>query len=200
LPWSLGDRLSDLGTLAYLAVVVLVAGDGVVPVLPGESTIAVAGALAAAGELRLVPVVMCAIAGAVIGDSITYWVGRGGGGSIRRLAVRGAGRRHVERAETAFRRNSDASIVFGRWVPGLRFTVALTCGTVHIPFPRYIALVAIGGSAWALQNAMVGYLLGRAFAGEPVVAIVASLAAALLLSAVIGVTERRRRRRRAARG
>ena len=60
------------------------AGDGIFPVLPGETAIVAAAVLAANGDLSLPLVILAGAAGAVLGDSCAYWIGRGGGGPIRR--------------------------------------------------------------------------------------------------------------------
>jgi membrane-associated protein len=192
---DLDGVLEGLGAIAYPLIALLVMGDGVVPILPGESTIAAGAALAGAGDLRISAVVACAIAGAVAGDSATYAIGRLGGPRLRGLAVRMAGERRIARGEEVFRRNATVAILVGRWIPGLRFTVALVAGALRIPYRRYLPLVVIGGTGWVLQNALIGFYLGRALAGNVPLAVALSIAAALAISSAVGLSERRRRRR-----
>src|SRR2546423_7540735 len=52
---------------------------------PGTTVLIAAGTLMAAGTLPYAPVLIGAVAGAVLGDSISYWIGRHFGGGIARL-------------------------------------------------------------------------------------------------------------------
>ena len=47
--------------------------------LPGETITLVGGFLAGNDELRYSLVLLCAVAGAILGDSLGYWLGRWGG-------------------------------------------------------------------------------------------------------------------------
>ncbi|MGB7879840.1 MAG: hypothetical protein WBL31_13830, partial [Ilumatobacteraceae bacterium] len=40
-------------------------------------------------------------------------------------------------------------IVFGRFVPGMRFVIGATMGLTRNPYPRFLAWDAIGSTAWA---------------------------------------------------
>src|SRR3954464_15216711 len=52
---------------------------------PGTTVLIAAGTLMSAGTLPYTPVLIGAVAGAVLGDSISYWIGRRFGGGIARL-------------------------------------------------------------------------------------------------------------------
>ena len=75
----------------YIAVLLIVAGDGVFPLLPGETAIIATAVVAAKGDLKLYWIIVAGMLGAMIGDSAAYVIGRAGGGPIRRLLVRMAG-------------------------------------------------------------------------------------------------------------
>ena len=69
--------------LSYLAIFLLIAGDAVVPILPGETTLNTASVLASQGELVLALVIVAGALGAIVGDSTLYWIARSGPGGIR---------------------------------------------------------------------------------------------------------------------
>jgi len=74
----------DLGVLdrdvtpsfAYLFVFACVAGDAVIPILPGETVVNAAAVLASQGRIQIGWVVVAAAAGAIAGDSALYWIAR----------------------------------------------------------------------------------------------------------------------------
>ena len=69
----------------YVLLVAVVAGDAVMPVLPGETMVIAAAVLAAQGHLNIVLVVVAAALGALLGDNAAYGIGHSG---LRRVADR----------------------------------------------------------------------------------------------------------------
>ena len=84
-----------------MLLVAVVAGDAVLPVLPGETMVIAAAVLAAQGHLDIVFVVVAAAFGALLGDNAAYGIGHSG---LRRVADRllrtDKNRHHLEWART----------------------------------------------------------------------------------------------------
>src|SRR5207253_10955769 len=90
--------------------------------VPGETALTVAAALAGIGKLSLPLVIALAALGAVLGDNLGYMIGRT---ALRRLlarsgAMRSRRARAIQRSEAFFNRHARAAVFFGRWLPGLR--------------------------------------------------------------------------------
>jgi membrane protein DedA with SNARE-associated domain len=187
------------GRYGYWAIMLVVAGDGVFPVLPGETAIITGAVLAADGRLDVPLVILFGAVGAVIGDSTAYWIGRAGGPQIRRFIGRLAGAERVEAAERMVRRQGPALVLVGRFLPGLRLAVNVSCGAGNMAFPRFLLFDSIGAIVWSTQATLLGYFAGRAFADQLWLALLVALAVAALVGAAIAVRERRRvQRERAA--
>ena len=71
---ALTGASSSAADYGYWAVLLVVAGDGVFPVLPGETAIVAAAVLASDGTLNIFLVILAGAAGAMIGDSTAYWI------------------------------------------------------------------------------------------------------------------------------
>jgi len=199
--------LSDLHGLAesaaeygFIAVLLVVAGDGVFPVLPGETAIVAGAVLASAGKGSLLLVILAGILGAIIGDSCAFWVGRAGQGPIRRFIGRFAGHDRLLAAERMVERNGPALVVAGRFLPGLRIAINMACGAGQMSYPRFLAFDATGATLWSLQASLLGYFAGKAFADQVWVAFVVAFAVTGVVATVVAVRERRfvRREREAA--
>lgn len=188
-----GTLDGDTPGLAYLIVFGLVAGDGILPVLPGETTVNTAAVLAGAGDLSLPLVILAAGLGAMAGDSIVYLIGRWGSDRVRGRLVRGAGQERVDRVEDLFRRRGPIIVALGRFVPGLRLVTSFTAGATAMEMRRYLPALALGAFAWALYAAMVGYLTGQAFDGKIWISIAVSLMASAALFGTLAYLERRSR-------
>src|SRR6185436_15129671 len=50
--------------------------DAFFPLVPSETTVIAAGVLAAHGDLRIELVLLAAATGAIVGDNITFWLGK----------------------------------------------------------------------------------------------------------------------------
>jgi membrane-associated protein len=193
------ELADDAARYGYWAVLLVVAGDGVFPALPGETAIVTAAVLAADGTLALPLVVLAGAAGAMLGDSTAYWIGRAGTGPIRRGVVRMAGHDRLEAAERMVRRQGPALVFTGRFLPGIRIAINLSCGAGQMSYPRFLTFNALGASVWSTQAALLGYFAGKAFAGQIWVAFAVAFAVTGIVALFVGVKERRRvRRERAA--
>jgi membrane protein DedA with SNARE-associated domain len=192
---SFADFAEDAATYGYWAVLLVVAGDGVFPILPGETAIVAAAVLASEGSLSLPLVIAAGAAGAVIGDSTAYWIGRAGGGPIKRWVTRFAGAERLEAAERMVRRQGAALVFVGRFLPGIRIAINLSCGAGQMAYPRFLFFDLLGGIVWASQAALLGYFAGKAFAGQLWVAFVVAFAVTLLVGGFVAVKERQRVRR-----
>ena len=149
---TVSDFAEDAAGYGYWAVLLVVAGDGVFPVLPGETAIVAAAVLAADGSLSLPLVILAGAAGAVIGDSAAFWVGRAGGGPIKRFITRFAGDDRLEAAERMVQRQGPALVFVGRFLPGIRIAINLSCGAGQMAYPRFLFFDMLGEVVWAARH------------------------------------------------
>ncbi len=189
---EVADRAAGLG---YWAVLLVVAGDGVFPLLPGETTIVAAAVLASAGRLDLELVILAGAAGAVLGDSAAYWIGRAGSEPIRRFVTRFAGGDRLAAAERMVARRGPALVFVGRFLPGLRIAINLSAGAGQMRYPKFLLFDVLGAVVWSTQAALIGFFAGRAFADQIWVAFVVALVVAGAIGGAIALQERRRVRR-----
>jgi membrane protein DedA with SNARE-associated domain len=179
----------------YWAVLLVVAGDGVFPVLPGETAIITAAVLAADGRLNIVLVILAGGIGAFVGDNCAYWVGRAGGEHIRRFLARFAGKERIEAAERMVARQGPALVFVGRFLPGIRLAVNLSCGAGGMTWPRFAFFDALGTIVWSAQAALLGYFAGKAFADQLWLALLIALGVAALVGGVVALRERKHMQR-----
>jgi membrane protein DedA with SNARE-associated domain len=174
----------DTGTAAYFAVFGLVFADAIVPIFPGETTLTTASVLAAQGHLDLGSVIVAGALGAIIGDSTLYWIARTGPRKLKhRLNAAAETDDRVARAVALLGRSGPLLIMFGRFLPGVRFAVNVSMGLIEYRYSRFLLFGAIGGAAWAVCNCLLAYWVSTALAGFPLASIVIS---GLLTTALIG--------------
>ncbi|MCB0882278.1 MAG: DedA family protein [Thermoleophilia bacterium] len=189
---DLGDVVAKWGFFGVLAVV---AGDGVLPILPGETAIVGAAVLAAHGKGHLLLVIAAGALGAMLGDSLAFWIGRWGAGPIQRFLTRMVGAKRYAQADAMVERNARPLVIGGRFLPGLRIAVNMACGSGHLTYPRFLMYESIGAVLWSTQAALLGYFAGKAFAEQTWVAFV--VAGGVMVVVAFVITRREHAMRRA---
>ena len=190
--------VADSSGWAYVIIFVFAYLDVLVPLVPSETAVITAGVVAAAGDLSLALIIPLAAAGAFLGDNTVYLLGRRfGERATKRFFPGEKARRRMQWADEQLRERGGELIVVGRFIPGGRTAVALSSGTLHYPWRRFIMFDAAAALIWATYSALLGYYGGKTFEGPW------GLALALLIAfSVAGGIEfvrwlLRRRRRRA---
>src|SRR3978361_1965708 len=132
--------------------------------LPGEIGVILGGVLANQHKLPLAAVLVAGIAGAIIGDSVGYWVGKRYGERIlAKIPNRILKQEDLERAEESLRRFGGRAVSVGRSTAALRALVPGMAGMSHIHYGRFLAWNALGGAVWAAAFVILGYLAGSQY-------------------------------------
>lgn len=132
--------------------------------LPGEIVLVSAALLSAKGVVDPVWVGVCASAGAIIGDSIGYAIGRKGGMALfdrlGRRFPKHFGPAHIAKAERYFARYGMWTVFFGRFIALLRILAGPLAGALRMPYWRFLVANVAGGIVWAGGTTAVIYYLG----------------------------------------
>ncbi|WP_329193353.1 MULTISPECIES: DedA family protein [unclassified Streptomyces] len=187
----------------YLLVGLVIGLESLGVPLPGE-IILVSAALLASQQGHIDPVVLgsCAIAGAIVGDSIGYAIGRRGGKPLlERLGRRFPkhfGPQHVALAERSFEKWGMWAVFFGRFVALLRIFAGPLAGVLRMPYWKFLIANVLGGILWAGGTTAVIYTVG--IVAEPWLKRFSWLAlvAALLIGLAVTLVLRVRMRKAAA--
>ncbi|MFF1254737.1 DedA family protein [Pseudarthrobacter sp. NPDC058329] len=138
----------------------------VVPPIPSEVILPLAGYLARQGSLHLVLVFVTSTLGAYLGAVFLYWLGAklGFERSIRGLSrLPLVDREDFEHAAGWFRRHGRSSIFFGRLLPGVRSLISLPAGASAMPFGMFSLYTLAGSGLWNGALLGLGYLLGTQY-------------------------------------
>jgi len=163
----LGAFVNVSSNVGYPLLALLVGAESAGALVPGETALIVAAALAGQARLSLPVVIGVAAGAAVVGDNTGYLLGRRG---LRPLLAgrRASGRRRrlVARGDEFFQRHGVAAVFFGRWLPGLRVAAAWLAGGSRMPWRRFLAWNALGGIGWASTIGTASYFLGKSASGS----------------------------------
>jgi membrane protein DedA with SNARE-associated domain len=181
----------------YPAVFTAIFVEGAGVPAPGETLLIAAAIDAAAGSLSITVVLIVAMAGAVLGNSLGYLIGRAGGRRLlRRLPI---SEERLSRVEALFERYGAAFIVVARFVDGPRQLNGIMAGTLEMPWWRFSLWNLCGALLWVGVWGLGAYALDRDL--NPLLAFIQrfeplaiALTAAALLSGLIYLWRRRHAR------
>jgi membrane protein DedA with SNARE-associated domain len=150
---------------------------------PGTAVLIAAGALVEAHALNPVAAVLAGSIGAILGDAISFWIGRKFG---HFLPGHWPFRKHPKALENAmafFKRYGSASVFIGRFFGPLRAVIPLAAGMMEMPVVPFYVANCLSAFIWApallFSGALLGHIAGR---GEhPIALIGLVLAAATVL-------------------
>jgi membrane-associated protein len=164
------DLVKTYGAWVYgvlFAIIFAETGLVVTPILPGDSLLFAAGALAATGALDVRVVLVLLVAAAVVGDAVNYSVGRAVGVRIlRRAEVDPRWRRwinpaHVAKAHEFFERHGGKAIVLARFMPIVRTFVPFVAGAAEMTYTSFAFFNVAGAVAWVAICVGAGYVFGN---------------------------------------
>ncbi|MEY9840437.1 DedA family protein [Streptacidiphilus sp. EB103A] len=184
--WISDHLLALNGTLVLLAVFLLPALESSVFlgfVIPGETAVVIGGVTAYNGRTALWAVIAVAIAGAIIGDSIGYAVGKRWGNSLLgRIPHRLIKPAHVRQSKDMIARLGGRAVFAGRFAAALRALVPGLCGVSDMRYRTFALWNVLGGAFWATGFVLLGYFAG---AGWHQVEHYASLASWIFVGVIV---------------
>src|ERR1700677_4525576 len=183
---------------SYLVAFVLPALDAIVPVVPSETAIIALGvATAGSADPRIALLVLCAAAGAFLGDNISYLLGRRFGPTMeRRFFSTAKGKGTRDWAERSLQRYGMQLIVVCRFIPGGRTAVTLCCGLTGYSRRQFITGTAIAAIIWANYAFWIGRLGGKAFEDKQWMGLIIAFGITIIISGIIEGIRRLAARRR----
>jgi membrane protein DedA with SNARE-associated domain len=158
--FSIVDRLGAAG------VGLLILLENVVPPIPSEVILPLAGFRARSGALNVLAVWPAATAGSLLGALLLYGLGAWlGYERLHRLAGHRwfvfVSQKDLDRGERVFERHGGKVVLLGRCVPFLRSVVSIPAGIAGMPLSRFVVLTTIGSGVWNAAFIALGWALGN---------------------------------------
>jgi len=129
--------------------------------VPGETMLLAGAAMAQYGWLSLGRVIVTAIAGAILGDNLGFFVGRRyGRGLVERLGGKiGLTPQRLAQFDVFFQKYGGRTVFIARFITGLRVFGAVLAGASGLRWPTFLVYNAAGAIVWSTAIACAGYSL-----------------------------------------
>jgi membrane protein DedA with SNARE-associated domain len=146
-----GFLLDLVNSLGPVGVGLAILAETVIPPIPSEAVLGLAGVLINDGKLDIVPVVLFATLGSVLGAIFFYYLGRALGprrshAFLDRLPL--VETQDVDKTFTWFERHGRSAVFFGRMVPIVRSFISVPAGVVRMPIGQFLLFTTAGSLIW----------------------------------------------------
>lgn len=157
----LAEVVAQYGTWTYSILFVIIfceTGLVVTPILPGDSLLFAAGAIASKGDLSVFRLALLLAVAAILGDTVNYHIGKIIGPRVfHEQNPRFFKREYLERTKRFYDRYGGKTIIFARFVPIVRTFAPFLAGIGIMSYPRFIAYNIVGGIAWVFSFLLAGF-------------------------------------------
>ncbi|WP_449430045.1 DedA family protein [Pseudomonas putida] len=144
------------------AVIFCETGLVVMPFLPGDSLLFIAGAVAAGGGMDPVLLAGLLMAAAIMGDSTNYVIGRTTGERLFSNPNSKIFRRdYLQRTHEFYDRHGGKTVTLARFLPILRTFAPFVAGIAHMHYPRFLGFSVAGSVLWVGGLVTLGYFFGN---------------------------------------
>ncbi|MFA4824216.1 MAG: VTT domain-containing protein [Methanoregula sp.] len=154
----------EYGMWTYLilfCIIFLETGFVIMPFLPGDSLLFVAGAAAASGIMDLQWLFIAIILGAVLGDTVNYWIGNYIGLHVflEKFPTL-VKKEYIDRTYMFYEKYGGATIFVARFVPLVRTFAPFLAGVGSMHYSRFLFYNVLGAVCWTAGVVLAGYYFG----------------------------------------
>ncbi|ROM40101.1 hypothetical protein BK648_19070 [Pseudomonas poae] len=134
----------------------------VMPFLPGDSLLFIAGAVAAGGGMDPVLLAGLLMLAAILGDSTNYVIGRTAGERLFSNPNSKIFRRdYLQKTHDFYDKHGGKTVTLARFLPILRTFAPFVAGIAKMPYPRFFGFSVFGTVIWVGGLVTLGYFFGN---------------------------------------
>jgi membrane protein DedA with SNARE-associated domain len=132
------------------------------PIPPGNTTLTYTGYLSYKGVLDLLPAVGAALGGAMLGMTITFWIGYKLGMPLidrygKWLFLKPE---HLEKTRKYYEKYGNNLLLISCFIPGIRQVIGYFAGIIRVPFRTFALYAYMGSTLWVIVFVGIGYYFG----------------------------------------
>ena len=156
-----------VGEWGYGGIFAAMVLENVIPPIPSELIMPLAGFYVGQGKLNFLLVVLAGLAGTVVGALPWYGLGR----LVNEQRLKGLVERHgrwvglsvkeLDDSRHWFQRHGAAVVFWGRLIPAIRTLISVPAGIEMMPFGPFLFWTTAGSLVWNLALTSAGWVLGK---------------------------------------
>jgi membrane-associated protein len=160
----LGQVITQYGTMVYavlFAIVFCETGLVVMPFLPGDSLLFIAGAFCATGSMHAGVLMALLIVAAITGNTLNYWIGRKVGKKVFTKDYAWLDKKALYHTNAFFEKHGGKTVTLSRFIPIVRTFAPFIAGVSDMPFGRFQFYNISGALGWVISLVLGGYFFGN---------------------------------------
>lgn len=161
---TLGVWVAQYGVWVYLVLFLIVFAETgliVLPFLPGDSLLFIAGAFGATGHIDPVMMAVLLIVAAISGNTLNYMIGRYIGPRVFSMNLRFLDRGALMRTHAFYEKHGGKTIVMSRFIPVVRTFAPFVAGVADMSMSRFQLFNILGALLWVISLVAAGYFFGN---------------------------------------
>lgn len=160
----LGAFIEQYGTLVYIVLTGIVFGETglvVLPFLPGDSLLFIAGAFCATGAMNIWLLMALLIAAAIAGNTVNYWIGSAIGHRVFTHDYRWLDKAALQKTHAFYEKHGGKTIILSRFIPIVRTFAPFVAGISDMTFAKFQFYNITGAVLWVVSLVSAGYFFGN---------------------------------------
>lgn len=160
----LGTFIAQYGTMIYAVLFVIVfceTGLVVLPFLPGDTLLFIAGAFCATGAMNIWVLIALLFAAAVAGNTVNYWIGSAIGHKVFTHDYRWLDKDALRKTHAFYENHGGKTIILARFVPIVRTFAPFVAGVSEMTFAKFQLFNIVGALLWVVGLVAGGYFFGN---------------------------------------
>jgi membrane protein DedA with SNARE-associated domain len=159
--------INTINSLGYIGIVILMALENILPPIPSEVIMPLAGFAVTQGKLQFIYVIISGTIGSVLGTIPWYFLGKALGLQRTKKIANSYGKwlaisgEDVDKAYNWFARRGYIATAIGRLVPGIRTYISIPAGIAKMALFPFLIYSIIGSVIWVSFLTFAGYILGE---------------------------------------
>ncbi|MCV4290155.1 DedA family protein [Pseudomonas capsici] len=188
--------VKNYGTWIYAILFLVIfceTGLVIMPFLPGDSLLFIAGAVAAGGGMDPVLLAGLLMLAAILGDSTNYIIGRTAGEKLFSNPNSKIFRRdYLIRTQVFYARHGGKTVTLARFLPIIRTFAPFVAGVGRMPYLRFVGFSVLGSILWVGSLVTLGFYFGNVpFINQNLTLLVLVIILISLLPMIIGLVRSR---------
>ncbi|MBD2307736.1 DedA family protein [Chroococcidiopsis sp. FACHB-1243] len=191
-----------ISSLSYWGIALLMLLENILPPIPSEVIMPLAGFTAQKGQLNLLFVILAGTVGSILGALPWYYIGKQVGERRLRQWVDRHGKwltlsgEDIDKSQQWFNKYGGAVVFFGRLIPGVRTPISIPAGFEEMPLFAFLLYSTVGTLLWVGLLSYAGFVLGQNYQLVKKFLTPISIVVAVVLALVLGVWIFRRRQKK----
>lgn len=133
----------------------------VLPFLPGDSLLFIAGTFCATGAMNIWVLSGLLIVAAITGNTLNYWIGSAVGHRVFTHNYKWLNPEALRKTHSFYEKHGGKTIILARFTPIVRTFAPFIAGVSEMTFVKFQFFNIIGAILWVVSLLATGYLFGN---------------------------------------